>query len=388
MTDVALVLLELYVHLPLKHPMHAVDPIQKLNILRMRLGGQSSRSRLDGKSARAFHDEMIGIFHSLRDLHTSYELPAAYQKKLAFLPFLIEMYYEADNPAQPRFVVSRTLAGFSHPDFKIGVNVTYWNGVPINRAVALNADREAGSNDNARIVRGLEAMTIRPMSLTAPPDEEWVIVGYETGGRALEMRFEWHVFTPPPPPAGTEPTHLGASEAVLLGVDERTEFVRRAESAVLPFEDGGGATDGGPCGGGGRGAQAAVVRDSSAPATHAAPPGEGPDGDGGRSSPPASSTIGYDIQTSRRSDQEVLVFPPEDGVGTANGRTYRGPRRRTCCPVPPHLSLMPDVFEFRRVKTEDREVGYLRIYTFMVGDPTRSSPSSSGSSANNCPGPA
>src|SRR5262245_50820490 len=61
LVDQALVLLEdLYVHLPLKRAMHAVDPIQRLKLLRHRL------ARL---SERAFHDELIRIFTGLRDLH-------------------------------------------------------------------------------------------------------------------------------------------------------------------------------------------------------------------------------------------------------------------------------------------------------------------------------
>jgi hypothetical protein len=39
--------------------------------------------------------------------------------------------------------------------------VGYWNGVPIDLAVARNASREAGCNMEARRARGLEALTIR-----------------------------------------------------------------------------------------------------------------------------------------------------------------------------------------------------------------------------------
>src|SRR4030095_11369431 len=63
----ALVMLEeLYVHLPLKRAMHAIDPIQRLKLLKRR------HSKL---SERAFHDEMISIYVHLRDLHTNYVLP-------------------------------------------------------------------------------------------------------------------------------------------------------------------------------------------------------------------------------------------------------------------------------------------------------------------------
>ena len=63
----ALVLVEqVYVHLPLKRAMHAVEPVQRLKLLKQRLAGLSDRE---------FHDEMISIFTHLRDLHTNYILP-------------------------------------------------------------------------------------------------------------------------------------------------------------------------------------------------------------------------------------------------------------------------------------------------------------------------
>ena len=38
--------------------------------------------------------------------------------------------------------------------------------------------------------------------LSAPPDENWVIVGYLAAGQQLEQRFEWQVFSPPAPGGG------------------------------------------------------------------------------------------------------------------------------------------------------------------------------------------
>ena len=52
--------------------------------------------------------------------------------------------------------------------------VGYWNGVPIDLAVARNASREAGNNAEARRARGLEALTLRWLGMSLPPDEDWV----------------------------------------------------------------------------------------------------------------------------------------------------------------------------------------------------------------------
>ena len=170
--DQAEVMLQaLYVHLPLKRSMHATDPVQRLKLLRFHLAELSERQ---------FHDEMIDIFVDLRDLHTNYILPSLYATKTAFLPFLLEEFFEG---GMRTYLVSKMLAGFTHPTFKPGVVVTRWSGVPIDRAVEVNADRQAGSNPDARHARGLEALTIRAMAMSSPPDENWVIVGYLDGTR-------------------------------------------------------------------------------------------------------------------------------------------------------------------------------------------------------------
>src|SRR5829696_4851378 len=84
--DQALVLIEqFYVHLPLKRAMHAVDPVQRLKLLRY---------RLNTLSERRFHDEMISIFMELRDLHTNYLLPAPFAFMIASLPLRIEEFFE------------------------------------------------------------------------------------------------------------------------------------------------------------------------------------------------------------------------------------------------------------------------------------------------------
>jgi hypothetical protein len=224
-----LMLDNLYVHLPLKRSMHAIDPLQRLKLLRFRVASMSERQ---------FHDEMIDIFVKLRDLHTNYILPSPYASKTAFLPFLLEEFFEGTTR---RYLVSKMLAGFTHPTFKPGVVVTSWSGVPIDRAVELNADRQAGSNPDARRARGLESLTVRTMAMSAPPDEQWVLVGYRDGATDRELRIDWNVFEPDPAPPGGGGGGGNASKsktAVLkrmagYGVDLRTELARRAKKALF-----------------------------------------------------------------------------------------------------------------------------------------------------------
>ncbi len=213
---------DVYVHLPLKRAMHAVDPVQSLKLLRRRIATLSERQ---------FHNEMIDIFKSLRDLHTNYMLPAPYNQHTAFLPFLMEEFYDNDGR---HYLVSRLIAGFQHDTFVPGVEVTHWSGAPIDRAVSMNADREAGSNLAARHVRGLDGMTVRPMRMSLPPAPEWVIVGYRSSGQDHEIRLPWQVFRPGPSAEGDgTDAESGVELATTIGLDLNLELTNQARKLLF-----------------------------------------------------------------------------------------------------------------------------------------------------------
>lgn len=188
----ALLLLDkLYVHLPQKQAMYAVNPVQRLRLLEYNLG-QALEDQLPDELN--FHAEMIDIFTSVRDLHTNYLLPEPFRNMTAYLPFLIEEYTEN---GERHYLVSKIAPGFKHQYFVEGVEILYWNGIPIQRAIELNAARQAGSNPAARYARGLESLTIRPLVRSLPPDEEWVVISYNNGDKTLrEMRHNWLVYKP------------------------------------------------------------------------------------------------------------------------------------------------------------------------------------------------
>lgn len=221
LVEQAMILLDdVYVHLPLKQAMHATNPLQRLRLL---------RHRLPRYSDRAFHSELLSIFTELRDLHTNYLLPDPYRQMRAFLPFLLEEYY--DN-GRRQYMVSKVAVDFEHPMFTPGVVVTHWNGVPIDRAVELNADRNAGSNEHARHARGLERMTMRPLILSLPPDEEWVDVRYLVDGEPQELQFIWQGL----PVTSTISDIFDANVAELrstLALDIETEIARHMKKALF-----------------------------------------------------------------------------------------------------------------------------------------------------------
>ena len=195
--DQALLLMEMnYVHLPMKRAIHAINPIQQLKLLKFQL----AEGNVKLESTIEFHRRMASIFASTRDLHTLYLLPEPYRGCTAYLPFLIEQCHER---GAERYLVTRTAIGEGAPTasddgrparFERGVEVLAWNGVPIVRAIQINAESQAGSNTAARFARGLDNLTIRPLNSTLPPDELWVdIVFRAKNGVVGSHRAYWLV---------------------------------------------------------------------------------------------------------------------------------------------------------------------------------------------------
>ncbi|MET9310484.1 S41 family peptidase [Kribbella sp. NPDC003505] len=230
LVDQALLLLsENYVHLPLKMAMHAVNPLQRLRVLRARMARQTPATM---QAEWLFHREMSSIFHSVRDLHTNYLLPVPFAGKVAFLPFMIEKCYDAAGAEH--YLITRTVTGYQAPQFGPGAEVTHWNGTPIARAVALNGAVFAGSNDAANLARGLESLTLRPLVIQAPPDEDWVRLTYiGLDGSDQELREEWKVATNLPPMTDLDAiSQVSASMGLDLDSDEKS----RAKKALYVRE--------------------------------------------------------------------------------------------------------------------------------------------------------
>lgn len=229
-----------YVHLPLKRAMHAVDPVQRLRLLRHRL---DETPEGDLPPEIEFHEELTRIFTSLRDLHTVYRLPSPFRQKTAWLPFMIEEFQEH---GERKHMVSRVLGGravsdrvvpeVGPPSFEPGVEVLHWNGVPIAQAVARNGNLQAGGNPEARHARGLNALTIRPLASTLPPEEEWVTLRYRgLDGEIHEWTQEWLVFESPlgvRSLTGVLGTFDDAAETA-LGLDACTDDIQEVKRVLF-----------------------------------------------------------------------------------------------------------------------------------------------------------
>ena len=225
-----------YAHLPLKRAMHAVDPLQRLRLLRRRLSLGNVPNEI------AFHGEMTSIFTSLRDLHTTYMLPRHFAQVTASLPFRVKRCLRPGADDAWMYVVSDVLPGLGDSEFKEGVEVTHWNAVPMERAMQIAADLRAGSNPAARLSRGIEGLTQRVLMTAPPPDEEWVVVGYRSRtGEAREYKAEWKVINlPPADQAAVEAATAGgdaaADLALTIGMDIEADTRRRVVAALFASE--------------------------------------------------------------------------------------------------------------------------------------------------------
>ncbi|MEV6415108.1 S41 family peptidase [Kribbella sp. NPDC051718] len=217
---------EVYAHLPLKRAMHAIDPLQALRLLRHRLADLSETE---------FHVQLQRIFLGLHDLHTNYILPSRYAG-FAFLGIFLE---RCVDDGQTKYLVTKT---FDHivgdPQLTAGVEVTHWNGTPIQLAVEANAAREAGSNKAAQLAQGLQNMTLRSINMSLPPDEDWIDVTYKVGGTTHETRVPWRVFesaeeVTTPGTLPSLPTGIGVEAHHLVGMDLRTELARRVKRRLF-----------------------------------------------------------------------------------------------------------------------------------------------------------
>jgi hypothetical protein len=217
---------ELYAHLPLKKSMYGVDPVQRLKLLIVRLPSIVREAE--------FHEEMIDIFNSVRDLHTNYLLPEPFRGSTAYLPFMVEEYFDAAGV--PHYPVTHVMPGIGVETFGPGVEIIYWNGMPMSGAVELNAQRSAGSNRAGRHIQGIRNMTVRPLISSLPPLEDWVIVTYGNGSNFFEAKFPWMVLRNAPKPDQVNSSDPRAEGSTYLGLDLAQQITHQARKRLFAPE--------------------------------------------------------------------------------------------------------------------------------------------------------
>jgi hypothetical protein len=250
LVDTAITLVEqFYAHLPLKRSMYAVDPLQQLRLLRQRVGPGT---------AEVVHRDLGAVFAGLHDAHTRYVGPTSLRGFVAALGFFVEEY---GPPGARRYVAARIAGGDWLPPgsgLREGVEVTYWNGTPMARAVEALGEAFTGAHADARRARCLESLTFRSLQYEPLPIEHWVDVGFRAPARAAagagesaraaagagesaraaagagdpdgtdgEVRLFWRVFTPAVTNAGPVDPNPAA---LAMGIDHPGRAVQTAKA--------------------------------------------------------------------------------------------------------------------------------------------------------------
>lgn len=207
----ALVYLEQhYVHLPMKRALYGIDPVQQVKLLLQAVDLDDASVRDDGE----LHRQLLRIFLSLRDPHTRYFLPDCWKDKVAYLPFMVE---DIEEDGHLKYIVSKALPEACKGSFGVGVELVYWNAVPIESAVRNHAQKCAASNREARHAEGVMGLALRVLREAPAPDEHWVDVGYHPVGddsRVEWQRFHWKVGPKPWPEPGVEDATLTPGSAL------------------------------------------------------------------------------------------------------------------------------------------------------------------------------
>lgn len=179
----------------------------------------------------------MDIFKDLRDLHTNLSLPKPFGRQIAFLGILVERFYEGGSS---KWMVSKVASQLVTDSSLVpGVEITHWNGKPMETAVWRNAEKEAGSNPAAQLARGLESLTLRYIRSSFIPDEDWVTITYLKNNATKEARLLWHMFDSPSDltsgsanPAGLI-KDLTVPLRYIVGVNESGEYLRSAKKALF-----------------------------------------------------------------------------------------------------------------------------------------------------------
>jgi hypothetical protein len=204
-----------YVHLTLKRALYGFDIVRGIEHLR-----QQTTTMTDLQ----FHRELTLLVNRLRDAHTQYQGPWTIEDPVASLPFLVESFGPADSPM---YVVSKVdQRSIRDPHFVEGVTITYWNGIPFDRAVDLHAENETGGRPDSRRARALESLTFRSLEYAPPPNEQWVVVGYQDlKKKAREVRLNWEGLNPERAPTASRT--LGSR--IRRAINPAAEAIRRAK---------------------------------------------------------------------------------------------------------------------------------------------------------------
>jgi hypothetical protein len=205
-----------YVHLPLKRSSLGIDPVQEASLLVDDV--QFIPSEAD------FFTRVFGILKRLRDRHTALRLPSPWRDMVAYLPFVVESFFDEKGR---HLAVSKVMIDVGEPTFVPGVRITHWNGTPIRKYIEVLSWDSEGANPFSRIATTLRSLTVRPLGYMAQPDEDWVNLTYETeDGQYRGVVIPWRVYIPTSNSAAADANVTASGGAVMYqGLDRNTLIV-------------------------------------------------------------------------------------------------------------------------------------------------------------------
>jgi hypothetical protein len=211
-----------YVHLERKKAIYGFDPIRALDLL---------EPSIDGLSDSEFHQSVVDLINRTRDRHLVFYGRAPIGVS-AVLPFIVEQCWLGPSV---QYVVTKIATGFVPKQLRAGAVVTHWNGIPIQRFLAQNANVFDGGNEAAFLARSIAFLTNRPLTSFAAPLEEWVDLRFTLAGTAHEERFIWQGFdgseTPCAPSIERNITGFGGDVELLY-----LQHTRRVQFAPQSFD--------------------------------------------------------------------------------------------------------------------------------------------------------
>lgn len=211
-----------YVHLPQKRAGFAINPVQALQLLKESDGVRFTR-------------RLLSIVASLHDRHTTLRLAPPWSNMVAYVPFLLEQYYEN---GRPRYIVTKRFFGFE--EIPLGAEVTHWNGVPIHLHVENLAAETQGAHWSAQMRLALSNLTIRPLAFMLRPSEDWVaLTCTDPWGKPFTAATPWRFYMSQPDTAtGSAAGFAHGPFAMAQGVDHKLlatgAFLRDASRTTQP----------------------------------------------------------------------------------------------------------------------------------------------------------
>ncbi len=184
-----LVMGDLYVHRDMKLNSFGkqIDPLPKLDAL---------EKVAEGMSDYDFHDKMIKIFNSQRDLHTVYELPRPYGCYRNMLPFSVN---EIEKGQTSKFVVSALI---DNPEFlallpnklniAIGDELVSYDGKSLDQLYKEMAPLNNGANSDATRRFFLEDLSYKIQTISLMPENNEVALEFKKqNGTRIKTIVPW-----------------------------------------------------------------------------------------------------------------------------------------------------------------------------------------------------